>query len=81
MIYCTFSVHRRGRYNLLGQYKYLIMSGLHVKEKCLKFRVFFFVINNSTDRAAKVIIMQTIVTQQVVKGLKNTEVFAMMRLT
>lgn len=38
MIYCTFSVHSRATRNILSRlYKYLIMSGLHVKDKCLKF--------------------------------------------
>lgn len=37
MIYCTVSVHSRAARNILSRwYKYLIMSGLHVKDK-LKF--------------------------------------------
>lgn len=39
MICCTFSVHSgAARNTLLRRYKYLIMSALHVKDKCLKFK-------------------------------------------
>lgn len=39
MICCTFSVHSGATRNiLLRRYKYLIMSALHVKDKCLKFK-------------------------------------------
>ncbi len=38
MIYCTFSVHTELLNTLLRRYKYLIMSVLQVKDKCLKFK-------------------------------------------
>lgn len=55
-IYCTFSVHSRDTWNiLLRWYKYLIMSGLHVKDKCLKFKLYVLFFNNNgfTTKAVK----------------------------